>query len=111
MGAVDAVTGWHISAVRRESHAGPRTAFPMSTHRCTRWREHTRCLHGRRDSGVATCARHAMDDEPARGARRWLLVGNDYIWPRLTGAVARLEARRAGDAATGRDICAPPGHH
>ncbi|WP_262380074.1 ABC transporter substrate-binding protein [Nonomuraea sp. PA05] len=36
-----------------------------------------------------------------RGARRWFLLGNDYIWPRLVHASARRRLRAAGATVVG----------
>jgi ABC-type branched-subunit amino acid transport system substrate-binding protein len=36
-----------------------------------------------------------------RHVQRWYVVGNDYIWPRKTAAVARRYARESGGAITG----------
>ncbi|GAY08468.1 substrate-binding domain-containing protein [Pseudonocardia sp. N23] len=96
MGAVDAVTGWHISAVRREvarrtAHRVPYVYAPLHE-----GGENTPgvFMAGETPASQLVPAMQWMTSQ--LGARRWLLVGNDYIWPRLTGAVARLEARRAG---------------
>ncbi|MGW0480909.1 substrate-binding domain-containing protein [Nonomuraea sp. NPDC003214] len=37
----------------------------------------------------------------ARGARRWFLLGNDYVWPRLVHASARARLRAAGARVVG----------
>ncbi|WP_236004553.1 substrate-binding domain-containing protein [Nonomuraea antri] len=37
----------------------------------------------------------------ARRARRWYLLGNDYVWPRLVGAAARRRLRALGATVAG----------
>ncbi|WP_336204691.1 substrate-binding domain-containing protein [Nonomuraea sp. LPB2021202275-12-8] len=37
----------------------------------------------------------------ARGARRWFLLGNDYVWPRLVHRSARTRLRARGAAVVG----------
>jgi ABC-type branched-subunit amino acid transport system substrate-binding protein len=43
----------------------------------------------------------ALDWLLARHARRWLLIGNDYVWPRRVHAAARRHLLRAGARVVG----------
>jgi urea transport system substrate-binding protein len=43
----------------------------------------------------------ALDWLLAQRARRWLLVGNDYVWPRRVHAAARRHLRRSGARVVG----------
>ncbi|MEV6301171.1 substrate-binding domain-containing protein [Actinoplanes sp. NPDC051861] len=45
--------------------------------------------------------RPALDRLLAARARRWLLLGNDYVWPRRVNEVARRHLRRAGAGVVG----------
>lgn len=45
----------------------------------------------------------------ARRARRWYLLGNDYIWPRLVHASARGRLREAGASVVGESLVANGG--
>jgi ABC-type branched-subunit amino acid transport system substrate-binding protein len=89
---VDAVVGWHISAVRQA--VAPRIASRVPY-------VYTALYEGgERDPGVFVAG-----ETPARqllpamrwlrrehGVRRWSIVGNDYVWPRGTAAAARRYA-------------------
>ena len=88
-GLVDAVVGWHISAVRQA--VAPRIAGRVPY-------VYTALYEGgERDPAV-----FLVGETPSRqllpamrwlrrehGARRWFIVGDDYIWPRGTAAAAR----------------------
>jgi urea transport system substrate-binding protein len=93
---IDAVTGWHISPVRQAiarvtSNRVPYVYGPLYE-------------GGERTPGLfltgETPSRQllpAMDWMKAEyGINRWLLIGNDYVWPRQTGAAARNHAQRNG---------------
>jgi ABC-type branched-subunit amino acid transport system substrate-binding protein len=95
-GAVDAVVGWHISAVRQALTPKVRRRVPYV---------YTALYEGgERAPGVyLTGETPATQLLPAmrllgegRGVRRWCVVGNDYVWPRGTAAVARRYARSCG---------------
>ncbi|MEA2248785.1 MAG: urea transport system substrate-binding protein [Solirubrobacteraceae bacterium] len=91
-GEVDAVVGWHISAIRNA--VAPRIAGRVPY-------VYTALYEGGEDHpGV-----FLVGETPSRqllpamqwlraeaGARRWCVVGNDYSWPLGTAAAARLYA-------------------
>lgn len=95
-GLVDAVVGWHISAVRKA--VAPRIAGRVPY-------VYTALYEGGEQSpGV-----FMVGETPYRqllpamrwlkaedGVRRWCIVGNDYVWPRGTAAAARLYAPMCG---------------
>jgi len=93
-GFVDAVAGWHTSAVR-ESLA-PRLCgrVPYIYTAVYEGGERTPgvFLTGETPTDQLLPAMRWMSDE--MGVRRWAIVGNDYIWPRASARAARL--RRAG---------------
>jgi urea transport system substrate-binding protein len=93
-GLIDAVVGWHISAVRRAvaPSIGGRVPYVYTA------------LYegGERSPGV-----FMVGETPAHqllpamqwlraqhGVRRWSIVGNDYVWPRGTAVAARAYAPR-----------------
>jgi urea transport system substrate-binding protein len=91
-GEVDAVVGWHISAVRNA--VAPRIAGLVPY-------VYTALYEG----GESHPGVFMVGETPSRqllpamrwlraeaGVRRWSIVGNDYIWPRGTAAAARLYA-------------------
>jgi ABC-type branched-subunit amino acid transport system substrate-binding protein len=92
-GLVDAVVGWHISAVRQV--VAPRIAG-LVPYVYTALYE-----GGERTPGVfLTGEIPSRQLQPAmewlrreHGVRRWSIVGNDYVWPRVTAHVARAYAR------------------
>ncbi|HVW39951.1 MAG TPA: substrate-binding domain-containing protein [Amycolatopsis sp.] len=95
-GVVDAVVGWHISAVRRA--LVPRIAGRVPYVYTAQYEG------GERAPGVfVTGETPASQLLPAMrllaasaGVRSWCVVGNDYSWPRLTALVARRYARACG---------------
>jgi urea transport system substrate-binding protein len=95
-GLVDAVVGWHISAVRQA--VAPRLAG-MVPYVYTALYE-----GGERTPGVfltgETPSRQLL---PAmrwlrreHGVVRWCIVGNDYVWPRTTARAGRIYAQMCG---------------
>lgn len=100
-GLVDAVVGWHISAVRQE--LAPRLAGVVPY-------VYTALYEG----GERTPGVFCTGEVPAAqlgpgmrwlrehaGVRRWHIVGDDYIWPRGSAAAARRWARRLGLSVVG----------
>jgi ABC-type branched-subunit amino acid transport system substrate-binding protein len=96
LGAVDAVAGWHISAVRKA--LAPRVAHQVPYIYTAQYEG------GERTPGVfltgETPARQLLPAmrllAEATGVRRWCTVGNDYVWPRETARAARRYARACG---------------
>jgi urea transport system substrate-binding protein len=91
-GLVDAVVGWHISAVRLALL--PRVAgyVPYVYTALYEGGEHTPgvFLTGETPSRQLLPAMRWLRQEC--GVRRWCIVGNDYIWPRRTARSARVYA-------------------
>ncbi|TDC23695.1 hypothetical protein E1261_27900 [Kribbella albertanoniae] len=88
-GRVDAVAGWHISAVRvaLARRIRGRVVYAFAA------------MH---EGGDDTPGVFLLGERPVNqllpaaawlrehhGARRWVVVGNDYVYPRVTGSVAR----------------------
>ncbi|HET6501446.1 MAG TPA: substrate-binding domain-containing protein [Amycolatopsis sp.] len=95
-GAVSAVIGWHTSAVRQElvrSIAG-RVPYVYTALYEGGERAPGVFVTGETPSaqlfpGMSLFAREL-------GARRWFVVGNDYVWPRQTARQARSYVRALG---------------
>jgi ABC-type branched-subunit amino acid transport system substrate-binding protein len=95
-GRVDAVVGWHISAVRR--WLAPRIAGDVPY-------VYTALYEGgERTPGVLVTGETPTNQlgpalgwmRESVGARRWAIVGNDYIWPRASAGAAHRWASRHG---------------
>ncbi|MER5401086.1 substrate-binding domain-containing protein [Streptomyces sp. NPDC002599] len=110
LGAVQGVTGWHISSVRQA--LAPRIAHrvPYVYTALYEGGEHT--------AGVFLTSETPRDQlRPAmgllaheRGLRRWFVVGNDYVWPRRTARAAHVYARECGGSIQG-EVYLPLGTH
>ncbi|WP_255955954.1 MULTISPECIES: substrate-binding domain-containing protein [Aeromicrobium] len=92
-GAVDAVAGWHISAVRQAitRRIGGRVVYAYAAMHEGRDDTPGVFMLGERPINQLLPAAHWMREE--LGVRRWAVVGNDYVFPRVTGATARLALR------------------
>lgn len=97
-GSVEAVAGWHTSAVRQAVAAriGGRVVYAYAA------------MHEGRDDtpGVFMLGERPINQLlPAAGwmreqlgVGRWAVVGNDYVFPRVTGATARLALQDSGSS-------------
>ncbi|MER5430584.1 substrate-binding domain-containing protein [Streptomyces sp. NPDC002588] len=94
--AVDAVVGWHTSAVRKA--LVPRVAGRVPYVYTAQYEGGERTpgvfLTGETDAAQLLPAMRLLAE--ATGARRWCTVGNDYVWPRVTARAARRYARACG---------------
>ncbi|NRQ40088.1 substrate-binding domain-containing protein [Nonomuraea sp. NN258] len=94
-GEVDAVTGWHISAVRQA--VAPRIAgrVPYLYTPLYEGGEHTPWvfLTGETPARQLRPALRWMAEE--LGVRRWIIVGDDYVWPRESARAARRYVRES----------------
>ncbi len=95
-GRIDAVSGWHISSVRRALAPVLAGRIPYA---------YTALYEGGEDRPGVYCTGETprMQLEPAlrwlrdnAGVRRWFVVGDDYVWPRLSLAAVRRYAARLG---------------
>ncbi|HTJ70938.1 MAG TPA: substrate-binding domain-containing protein [Actinospica sp.] len=101
IGAVDAVVGWHISAVRRA--LVPRIAGRVPYIYTAQYEG------GERTPGVfvtgETPVRQLLPAmrllAESHRVRRWFVVGNDYVWPRVTARAAVRYARSCGGRVCG----------
>lgn len=96
LGVVDAVVGWHISAVRRA--LVPRIACRVPYVYTAQYEGGERApgvfVTGETPAGQLLPAMRLL--AASAGVRRWSVVGNDYSWPRVTARVARRYARACG---------------
>ena len=90
--SVDAVVGWHISAVRRAVAPAIAGRVPYVYTALYEGGEHSRgvFLVGETPGRQLLPAMRWLGDE--HGVRRWCIVGNDYVWPRGTAAAAHRYA-------------------
>ncbi len=108
LGAVDAVVGWHISAVRRA--LVPRIAGRVPYVYTAQYEGGERApgvfVTGETPTGQLLPAMRLLAS--SGGAKRWCVVGNDYVWPRVTAHAARRYARSCG-AGVGEEMFVPLG--
>lgn len=94
--AIDAIVGMHISAVRQKIIRSVRGRIPFV---------YTPLYEG----GETSPGVYAIGDTPARQLgpairymsrtfklRKWALIGNDYVWPRVSHAYAKRQFRLHG---------------
>ncbi|RDI66240.1 substrate-binding domain-containing protein [Nocardia pseudobrasiliensis] len=89
-GMVDAITGWHISAVRRAVARAADGRVPYlfaTTHEDLPNEPPGVLMIGENPAGHILPAMQWLERE--FGARRWAIIGNDYIWPMATGKAVR----------------------
>ena len=95
-GLVEAVVGWHISAVRQA--LAPRIAGVVPYVYTALYEGGERTpgvfLTGEVPSRQLLPAMHWLRRE--HGVRRWSIVGNDYVWPRVTARAAHSYAPMCG---------------
>jgi ABC-type branched-subunit amino acid transport system substrate-binding protein len=95
-GLVDAVTGWHTSAVRRQLAARLRGRVPYVYTAVYEGGERAPGLFltGETPGDQILPAMRWMADE--LGVRTWAVVGSDYVWPRASARAAHGYARQVG---------------
>lgn len=92
-GAVDAVTGWHISSVRHAIAPVVADRVPYvytSLYEGGERRAGIFCSGETPRFQIAPALRWLRDN---LGARRWFVVGDDYVWPHDSTASIRAYAR------------------
>lgn len=92
-GAIDAVTGWHLSNARQAIAKVVRGRMPYV---------YAAAYEGGERSDGVLCSGEVPGDQILASLswfrtelrlRRWFVVGNDYVWPRGTAAATRLGLR------------------
>lgn len=101
-GAIDAVTGWHISPVRKAVARVTANRIPYVYGPLYEGGENTAGLFltGETPSAQLLPAMDWMKSE--YGIDRWIVIGNDYIFPRGTGLAAAKHARAQGAPLVGQ---------
>jgi urea transport system substrate-binding protein len=96
-GQVNAVTGWHISAVRQALAPVLRGRVPYIYTALYEGGERTPgvFLTGETPGLQVEAAMRWMSRQ--LGIRRWCVIGDDYVWPRGSAIAARRYAAREGD--------------
>jgi urea transport system substrate-binding protein len=89
-GQVSAVAGWHTSAVRQAivRRVGGRVLYAYAAMHEGRDDTPGVFMLGERPINQLLPAAHWMRENV--GVGRWAVVGNDYVFPRVTGTTARL---------------------
>lgn len=95
-GRVDAVAGWHISAVRvaLTRRIGGRVVYAFAAMHEGSDDTPGVFMLGERPVNQLLPATHWLREH--HGARRWVVVGNDYVYPRVTGSVAHEALQGTG---------------
>ena len=95
-GTVDAVAGWHTSAVRQAVAAQVAGRVPYIYTAVYEGGERSPGVYltGETPAGQLLPAMSWMKRE--MGIRSWCVVGDDYIWPRVSARAARAFAGRIG---------------
>lgn len=96
IGRVDAVAGWHISAVRvaLARRIGGQVVYAFAAMHEGSDDTPGVFMLGERPVNQLLPATHWLREH--RGARRWVVVGNDYVYPRVTGSVAQEALQDTG---------------
>lgn len=107
-GQVEAVLGWHISAVRRAitRRVGGRVTYVYAAMHEGRDDTPGVFMLGERPVNQLLPAARWMHEQ--LGVGRWAVVGNDYVFPRVTAAAAR-QALRDGPTAIVSETYVPLG--
>lgn len=92
-GRVEAIAGWHISAVRQAitRRVGGRVVYAYAAMHEGRDDTPGVVMLGERPVNQLLPAAQWMREQ--LGVGRWAIVGNDYVFPRVTGATVRQALR------------------
>lgn len=106
LGAVDAVVGWHISAVRRAlvPKISGRIPYIYTAQYEGGERSPGVFVTGETPARQLLPAMRLLAESP--GVRRWFVIGNDYVWPRVTARAALRYARACGGRVCGQEFVA-----
>lgn len=97
-GRVDAVAGWHISAVRQAvaRRIAGRVVYAFAPMHEGYDDTPGVVMLGERPSNQLLPATHWMRQH--HGVARWAVIGNDYVFPRVTGRTTRQALRGTGSS-------------
>jgi ABC-type branched-subunit amino acid transport system substrate-binding protein len=105
-GQVDAVAGWHISAVRvaLTRRIGGRVIYAFAAMHEGKDDTPGVFMLGERPVNQLLPATHWIREQ--HGVRRWAVVGNDYIYPRVTASTTRKALQGTGSTVVRTDFVA-----
>jgi ABC-type branched-subunit amino acid transport system substrate-binding protein len=95
-GAIQAVTGWHISAVREAVAPRIRSRVPYAYTALYEGGENRPGLFLTGETPDLQLGPTLDWFSGTAGVRRWTIVGDDYVWPRRSAAAAVSYLRRLG---------------
>jgi ABC-type branched-subunit amino acid transport system substrate-binding protein len=97
-GRVEAVAGWHISAVRQAitRRVGGRVVYAYAAMHEGSDDTPGVFMLGERPVNQLLPATRWMREQ--HGTARWAVIGNDYVFPRVTGATTRTALAGSGSA-------------
>lgn len=97
-GQVEAIAGWHISAVRQAitRRVGGRVVYSYAAMHEGRDDTPGLFMLGERPVNQVLPAARWMAEH--RGVRRWAVVGNDYVFPRVSSRAIRESLRGTGSS-------------
>ncbi|MFC4948757.1 substrate-binding domain-containing protein [Pseudonocardia sp. GCM10023141] len=95
-GAIEAVTGWHISAVREAVAPTIAGRVPYAYTALYEGGEHRPGVFLTGETPDQQLGPTLDWFAGTAGVRRWTIVGDDYVWPRGTARAARHYLRRIG---------------
>ena len=95
-GEIDAIVGMHISSVRQKLLGAVRARVPYVYTPLYEGGERTHGVYaiGETPRQQLLPALHALTERYA--IKRWALLGNDYVWPRISHAIARSHIASIG---------------
>src|SRR6476646_540861 len=100
-GAVEAVTGWHISAVREAVAPVIDGRVPYAYTALYEGGEHRPGVFLTGETPDLQLGPALDWFSAAVGVRRWTIVGDDYVWPRRSARTARHHGLQRGARAGG----------
>jgi len=95
-GSVEAVTGWHISAVREVVAPRINGRVPYAYTALYEGGEHRPGVFLTGETPDQQLGPTLDWFASSVGIRKWTIVGDDYVWPRATARMARHYLRRIG---------------
>ena len=103
-GRVDAVAGWHISAVRvaLARRIGGRVVYAFAAMHEGSDDTPGVFMLGERPVNQLLPATHWIREQ--HGVRRWAVVGNDYVYPRVTASTTTAALRGSGSSVVQTDF-------
>lgn len=95
-GSLDAISGWHTSAIREALAPLAAGSIPYvypALYEGGETASRVLCTGETPDLQIIPAIRWLRDH---KGAQRWGLVGDDYVWPRKTATVLEQQANELG---------------